>query len=130
MTEDSLVYTNLLMYSPVASPDGVIRMEEAVIPIECHYERSVCLFFFFFLKSVFIVLWAKPRFLKILVLFPRKYSLSSSSLTPTWIPFISTQAAVETLEFDLRVMTSGFCAPLKWLVCLHLGLPQLSFLGR
>lgn len=50
MTEDSLVYTNLLMYSPVASPDGVIRMEEAVIPIECHYERSVCLFFFFFFK--------------------------------------------------------------------------------
>lgn len=52
MTEDSLVYTNLLMYSPVASPDGVIRMEEAVIPIECHYERSVCLFFFFFFKSL------------------------------------------------------------------------------
>ncbi|XP_030264797.1 zona pellucida sperm-binding protein 3-like [Sparus aurata] len=76
MTEDSLVYTNLLMYSPVASPDGVIRMEEAVIPIECHYER--------------------------------KYSLSSSSLTPTWIPFISTQAAVETLEFDLRVMTNDW----------------------
>ncbi|TKS91862.1 Zona pellucida sperm-binding protein 3 [Collichthys lucidus] len=73
MSQDSLVYTNLLIYSPVASPDGVIRMDEAVIPIECHYER--------------------------------KYSLSSSSITPTWIPFMSTQAAVETLEFDLRIMT-------------------------
>lgn len=48
MTEDSLVYTNLLIYSPESSVDGVIRMEEAVIPIECHYERFVCSFFFFF----------------------------------------------------------------------------------
>uniref|UniRef100_A0A665VBM5 Zona pellucida sperm-binding protein 3 n=1 Tax=Echeneis naucrates TaxID=173247 RepID=A0A665VBM5_ECHNA len=43
MTDDSLVYTNLLIYAPVASPDGLIRMEEAVVPIECHYERSVAL---------------------------------------------------------------------------------------
>ncbi|KAM7372099.1 hypothetical protein PAMP_009294 [Pampus punctatissimus] len=76
MTEDSLVYTNLLIFSPEASPEGVIRMDEAVIPIECHYER--------------------------------RYSLSSSSLSPTWIPFMSTQAAVETLEFDLRIMTTDF----------------------
>lgn len=39
MDDDSLVYTNLLVYSPEPSPDGLIRMEEAVIPIECHYER-------------------------------------------------------------------------------------------
>ncbi|XP_041812398.1 zona pellucida sperm-binding protein 3-like [Chelmon rostratus] len=76
MTEDSLVYTNLLIFSPMASPDGLIRLDEAVIPIECHYER--------------------------------KYSLSSSPLMPTWIPFMSTQAAVETLDFDLRVMTNDW----------------------
>ncbi|XP_071329991.1 zona pellucida sperm-binding protein 3-like isoform X2 [Trachinotus anak] len=76
MTEDSLVYTNLLIYSPMASADGLIRMDEAVVPIECHYER--------------------------------RYSLSSSSLTPTWIPYMSTQAAVETLEFDLRIMTNDW----------------------
>ncbi|XP_071386785.1 zona pellucida sperm-binding protein 3-like [Centroberyx affinis] len=76
MTEDSLIYTNLLIYSPMASPDGVIRMDEAVIPIECHYGR--------------------------------KYSLSSASLTPTWIPFTSTQAAVETLDFGLSIMTSDW----------------------
>ncbi|XP_056262909.1 zona pellucida sperm-binding protein 3-like [Pseudoliparis swirei] len=76
MTEDTLVYTNVLIYSPVASPDGVVRMDEAVIPIECHYER--------------------------------KYSLSSYSLMPTWIPFMSTQAAEETLEFDLRIMTNDW----------------------
>ncbi|KAI4812318.1 hypothetical protein KUCAC02_023716 [Chaenocephalus aceratus] len=51
-------------------------MEEAIIPIECHYER--------------------------------KYSLSSSSLMPTWIPFMSTQAAVEMLQFNLRIMTSDW----------------------
>nr|XP_057906366.1 zona pellucida sperm-binding protein 3-like [Doryrhamphus excisus] len=76
MTEDSLVYTNLLIYSPAPSPDGLIRMDEAVIPIECHYDR--------------------------------RYSLSSSSLAPTWIPFMSTQAAVETLDFKLRVMTNDW----------------------
>nr|XP_046270058.1 zona pellucida sperm-binding protein 3-like [Scatophagus argus] len=76
MTEDSLVYTNLLIYSPSPSADGLIRMDEAVIPIECHYER--------------------------------KYTLSSSSIMPTWIPFMSTQAAVETLEFGLRVMTDDW----------------------
>lgn len=76
ITEDSLVYTNLLIYSPVASPEGVVRMDEAVIPIECHYER--------------------------------KYSLSSPSITPTWIPYMSTQAAVETLEFNLRIMTNDW----------------------
>ncbi|XP_056262911.1 zona pellucida sperm-binding protein 3-like [Pseudoliparis swirei] len=76
MTEDTLVYTNVLVYSPAASPDGVVRMDEAVIPIECQYER--------------------------------KYSLSSSSLMPTWIPFMSKQAAEETLEFDLRIMTNDW----------------------
>lgn len=40
MTDNSLVYTNLLIYSPVESPSGIVRMDEAVIPIECHYERS------------------------------------------------------------------------------------------
>ncbi|KAK2893927.1 zona pellucida sperm-binding protein 3-like [Channa argus] len=76
MTADALVYTNLLIYSPVMSPYGLIRMDEAVVPIECHYER--------------------------------KYSLSSSSLRPTWIPFMSTQAAVEKLRFDLRIMTNDW----------------------
>ncbi|TNN48567.1 Guanylyl cyclase-activating protein 2 [Liparis tanakae] len=79
MTEDALVYTNLLVFSPLASPDGLIRMEEAVIPIECRYER--------------------------------KYSLSSSPLMPTWIPFMSKQAAEETLEFDLRIMRSDWLHP-------------------
>ncbi|XP_062422191.1 zona pellucida sperm-binding protein 3-like [Pungitius pungitius] len=76
MTEDTLAYTNLLIYSPVASPDGVVRMDEAVIAIECHYER--------------------------------KYSVSSSSLSPTWIPFTSTQTADETLQFDFRIMTNDW----------------------
>uniref|UniRef100_A0A3Q4GTW5 Zona pellucida sperm-binding protein 3 n=1 Tax=Neolamprologus brichardi TaxID=32507 RepID=A0A3Q4GTW5_NEOBR len=43
MNDECLVYTNLLIYAPVASPHGVIRMEEAVIPIECHYERKYSL---------------------------------------------------------------------------------------
>ncbi|XP_077411726.1 zona pellucida glycoprotein 3e [Vanacampus margaritifer] len=76
MTDVSLVYTNLLIYTPAPSPDGLIRMDGAVVPIECHYAR--------------------------------RYSLSSSSLAPTWIPFMSTQAAVETLDFKLRIMTNDW----------------------
>ncbi|XP_061702565.1 zona pellucida sperm-binding protein 3-like [Syngnathoides biaculeatus] len=76
MTDVSLVYTNLLVYTPAPTPDGLIRMDGAVVPIECHYAR--------------------------------RYSLSSSSLTPTWIPFMATQAAVETLDFKLRIMTDDW----------------------
>uniref|UniRef100_A0A3Q3IRM9 Zona pellucida sperm-binding protein 3 n=1 Tax=Monopterus albus TaxID=43700 RepID=A0A3Q3IRM9_MONAL len=76
MSDDSLVYTNLLLYSPEASPDWLIRMEEAVVPIECHYGR--------------------------------KYSLSSLSLAPNWIPFMSTQAAEQTFKLDLRTMTDNW----------------------
>ncbi|XP_007557513.1 zona pellucida sperm-binding protein 3-like isoform X1 [Poecilia formosa] len=76
MTKDSLVYANLLFYSPLASPSGVVHMDEAVIPVECHYER--------------------------------KYGVSSSSLMPTWIPFTSIQAGVETLYFSLKLMNDNW----------------------
>ncbi|KAJ8266100.1 hypothetical protein GJAV_G00125860 [Gymnothorax javanicus] len=39
ITIDSLIYTNLLMYNPPSPTSGIIRMEGAVIPIECHYGR-------------------------------------------------------------------------------------------
>lgn len=39
VTEDALVYTNLLIFSPRVNPHGLIRMDEAVIPIECQYKR-------------------------------------------------------------------------------------------
>lgn len=38
----------------------------------------------------------------------RKYSLSSGSLKPTWIPFMSTQAAVENLSFNMKLVTGEF----------------------
>ncbi|XP_041757863.1 zona pellucida sperm-binding protein 3-like [Coregonus clupeaformis] len=43
MNEDSLIYTNLLRYTPRTTPDGVIRLDGAVIPIECHYKRKYSL---------------------------------------------------------------------------------------
>ncbi|XP_041740876.1 zona pellucida sperm-binding protein 3 [Coregonus clupeaformis] len=43
INKDSLIYTNLLRYTPRTTPDGVIRMDGAVIPIECHYERKYSL---------------------------------------------------------------------------------------
>ncbi|MBN3305178.1 ZP3 protein, partial [Amia calva] len=38
-TEDLLVYSNTLFYMPPASPGGIIRMNSALIPLECHYNR-------------------------------------------------------------------------------------------
>ncbi|KAK7162688.1 hypothetical protein R3I93_006893 [Phoxinus phoxinus] len=39
VTGDSLVYSNVLVYSPLPSPDGVLRQEGAVIPILCQFQR-------------------------------------------------------------------------------------------
>ncbi|KAI7809605.1 zona pellucida sperm-binding protein 3b [Triplophysa rosa] len=39
ITKDSLVYSNVLVYSPLPSPDGVLYQEGAVIPIQCQFQR-------------------------------------------------------------------------------------------
>ncbi|XP_043080293.1 zona pellucida sperm-binding protein 3b [Puntigrus tetrazona] len=39
VTGDSLVYSNAIVYSPQLSPDGVLRQEGAVIPVQCQYQR-------------------------------------------------------------------------------------------
>ncbi|KAL4659917.1 zona pellucida sperm-binding protein 3-like [Arapaima gigas] len=40
ITEDSLIYVNLLVYSPSVSLRDIIRTKEAAIPIECYYPRN------------------------------------------------------------------------------------------
>ncbi|XP_066517585.1 uncharacterized protein [Hoplias malabaricus] len=40
VTDDALIYTNVLTYSMMASPDALVRMESAVIPVECHFRRT------------------------------------------------------------------------------------------
>ncbi|RXN13966.1 zona pellucida sperm-binding 3-like protein [Labeo rohita] len=39
VTGDSLVYSNVIVYSPLPTPDGVIHQEGAVIPVQCQYRR-------------------------------------------------------------------------------------------
>ncbi|KAL0966620.1 hypothetical protein UPYG_G00297530 [Umbra pygmaea] len=39
-TETALVYSNVLIYSPSISPDGVHILEAATIPIECRYGKK------------------------------------------------------------------------------------------
>ncbi|XP_048857323.1 zona pellucida sperm-binding protein 3-like isoform X2 [Brienomyrus brachyistius] len=39
--EDSLIYANLLVYSPKPSRIGIVRMKCVVIPIECRYRRRL-----------------------------------------------------------------------------------------
>ncbi|XP_024118218.1 zona pellucida sperm-binding protein 3 isoform X1 [Oryzias melastigma] len=38
-TEEKIIYSNVLIYSPEPSADGLLRFEAATIPVECHYDR-------------------------------------------------------------------------------------------
>lgn len=40
-TEEKVVYSNVLSYSPELSQQGLFRLDEATIPVECHYEKYV-----------------------------------------------------------------------------------------
>ncbi|MEQ2193306.1 hypothetical protein XENOCAPTIV_000012 [Xenoophorus captivus] len=38
-TEDKIIYSNVLNYSPKPSLDGLVRLDVAAVPVECHYDR-------------------------------------------------------------------------------------------
>ncbi|XP_076829256.1 zona pellucida sperm-binding protein 3b isoform X2 [Brachyhypopomus gauderio] len=40
VTDQTIDYTNVLIYSPAPSPDGIFFLENAVIPIKCQYIRK------------------------------------------------------------------------------------------
>ncbi|KAM9718630.1 zona pellucida sperm-binding protein 3-like [Menidia menidia] len=75
-TEEMIVYSNVLVYSPEPSSDGLLRLDGATIPVECHYER--------------------------------RYMVGSSSLYPTWIPFISTTSVDGQIDFTFQIMTDDW----------------------
>ncbi|KAM9323139.1 zona pellucida sperm-binding protein 3-like [Pholidichthys leucotaenia] len=39
-TAEKLVYSNVLVYSPEPSADGLLRLDGVTIPVECHYENK------------------------------------------------------------------------------------------
>ncbi|XP_039998624.1 zona pellucida sperm-binding protein 3b [Xiphias gladius] len=39
-TGEKIIYSNVLVYSPEASSDGLLRLDGATIPVECHYEKE------------------------------------------------------------------------------------------
>lgn len=39
VTGDSLLYSNVVIYSPLPSPDGVLYTAGAAIPVQCQYQR-------------------------------------------------------------------------------------------
>uniref|UniRef100_A0A3Q0S2U2 Zona pellucida sperm-binding protein 3 n=1 Tax=Amphilophus citrinellus TaxID=61819 RepID=A0A3Q0S2U2_AMPCI len=39
-TKDKLIYSSVLVYSPEPSSDGLLRLEGATIPVECHYKKK------------------------------------------------------------------------------------------
>ncbi|XP_076601813.1 zona pellucida sperm-binding protein 3-like [Chaetodon auriga] len=38
-TEEKIIYSNVLVYTPEPSSDGLLRLDGATIPVECHYEK-------------------------------------------------------------------------------------------
>ncbi|KAK5888999.1 hypothetical protein CesoFtcFv8_015044 [Champsocephalus esox] len=42
-TKEKIIYSNVLVYSPEPSPDGLLRLDGATIPVECHYEKRYSL---------------------------------------------------------------------------------------
>lgn len=38
-TEEKIIYSNVLSYSPEPSQDGLLRLDAATIPVECHYKK-------------------------------------------------------------------------------------------
>ncbi|XP_026229444.1 zona pellucida sperm-binding protein 3-like [Anabas testudineus] len=38
-TREKIIYSNVLVYSPEPSSDGVLRLDGARVPVECHYEK-------------------------------------------------------------------------------------------
>ncbi|XP_048851875.1 zona pellucida sperm-binding protein 3-like isoform X2 [Brienomyrus brachyistius] len=80
MTEDTLVYTFTLTYTPKELGPGapIVRTNAATVNIACHYLR--------------------------------KQNVSSNALVPTWVPFLTTLSAVDHLVFTLRLMTDDWKA--------------------
>uniref|UniRef100_A0A8C1UJ03 Zona pellucida sperm-binding protein 3 n=1 Tax=Cyprinus carpio TaxID=7962 RepID=A0A8C1UJ03_CYPCA len=78
VTEDELVYTFKLVYTPQEVLYGVpiVRSSSAVVGIECHYSR--------------------------------KHNVSSDALMPNWIPYAASKAAEEIFVFSLRLMTDDW----------------------
>ncbi|XP_056628013.1 zona pellucida sperm-binding protein 3-like [Triplophysa dalaica] len=75
VTEDELVYTFNLVYTPqvISNDVPIIRSNGAVVIIECHY--------------------------------PIMYNVSSNVLVPTWVPYAATRVAEERFVFSLKLMT-------------------------
>ncbi|XP_042369794.1 zona pellucida sperm-binding protein 3-like, partial [Plectropomus leopardus] len=38
-TTEKIIYSNILVYSPEPSSDGLLRLDGAAIPVQCHYEK-------------------------------------------------------------------------------------------
>ncbi|XP_074544849.1 zona pellucida sperm-binding protein 3-like [Halichoeres trimaculatus] len=38
-TEEKIIYSNVLVYSPEPSSHGLLRLDRATFPVECHYEK-------------------------------------------------------------------------------------------
>uniref|UniRef100_UPI0037E91C27 zona pellucida sperm-binding protein 3-like n=1 Tax=Semicossyphus pulcher TaxID=241346 RepID=UPI0037E91C27 len=39
-TKEKIIYSNVLVYSPEPSSDGLLRLDGATIPVECHYQKK------------------------------------------------------------------------------------------
>lgn len=78
-TEEKIIYSNVLIYSPEPSPDGLLRLDGAAIPVECHYNK------FYSVNT-----------------FPHM------GLLPTWASFVLRTTADSRIDFNLKLMTGDW----------------------
>ncbi len=101
MTEDELVYTFALTYTPeVLAGTPVTRADGAVFGVQCHYQRYV---------TFTIVVMQLEDHLFGTSLNRRFHNVSSNALRPTWVPYASTEVGEEVLLFSLKLMM-GWCS--------------------
>ncbi|KAK0139310.1 Zona pellucida sperm-binding protein 3 [Merluccius polli] len=85
MTEETFIYQFTLHYVPSAvGSTPIIRTRDVSINVECHYPRQD------------------------LPAAERSQDVSSLDVKPTWAPFAATQAAEESLQFSLQLMTDDW----------------------
>ncbi len=102
MTEDELVYTFALTYTPEAlAGTPVTRADGAVVGVQCHYQRYV--------SSSIPVIRKLEDHLFGTSLNRRFHNVRSNALRPTWVPYASTEVGEEVLLFSLKLMM-GWCS--------------------
>ncbi len=103
MTEDELVYTFALTFTPeVLAGTPITRADGAVVGVNATIKGK-------WLPALFLVIRKLEDHLFGTSLNRRFHNVSSNALRPTWVPYASTEVGEEVLLFSLKLMM-GWCS--------------------